>query len=502
MILAFLVLLMLCLAFYKYSTASYDYWEKRSVKFFPPTPLFGNFKDVVTLKMSPAQCNHVIYRSFPEEKYVGLFQLRNPSLLIRSPELIKQILVKDFMYFTDRGIYYDEEREPLTAHLVNLEGEKWKVLRQKLTPVFTSGKLKNMYHLLQECSDQLTFYVEAALENKNAKILEMRDLMARFTTDVIGSVAFGLQFNSFIDSDSEFRRMGRRVFDSSATSVVTKAIRVFFPYIFRLLRLRTFPEEINTFFSSVVKDTIQDREKNNIQRNDFIQQLMLLRKADSDCGIPSSIEMSDSVIAAQAFVFFLAGFETSSTTLSFCLHELAVNPEVQSRALNEINEVKAKHGGSITHDAILDMEYIDWVLLETMRKYPPVAVLSRVCTKPYMIPGTKIILDPGIHVSIPVYSLHHDPQYFPNPDQFLPERFNVKNREKIFSHTYLPFGDGPRMCIGKRFAMLEMKLGLSEFLTRYKVSLTNHEVSNELELDPGSFILAPKKGISLLVESR
>lgn len=120
----------------------------------------------------------------------------------------------------------------------------------------------------------------------------MRDLMARFTTDVIGSVAFGLQFNSFIEDDCEFRKMGRRVLDSSAASVITKAIRIFFPTVFRILRLRTFPNEVNTFFSTVVQDTIENREKKNIQRNDFMQLLMQLRRADSESGIPSNIGTS------------------------------------------------------------------------------------------------------------------------------------------------------------------------------------------------------------------
>lgn len=92
-----------------------------------------------------------------------MFQLSTPTLMVLEPETIKQFLVKDFQYFTDRGFPYDDEREPLTANLVNLEGAKWRLLRQKLTPTFSSGKIKNMMPLLQECSDQLLKYLKVKL---------------------------------------------------------------------------------------------------------------------------------------------------------------------------------------------------------------------------------------------------------------------------------------------------------------------------------------------------
>nr|AFU86482.1 cytochrome P450 CYP6AY3v2 [Laodelphax striatellus] len=495
------LLIIVCLLIYHYCTATFGYWKQRNVPFVSPKPLFGNYYEVVSLKTSPVACHESIYRSFPNDKYVGMFQLRKPALLIRCPEMVKQILVKDFNYFTDRGFHADEDREPLTAHLVNLQGEKWRMLRQKISPVFSSGKLKAMFPLLETCSSQLSHYIESALGEHDSSLLEMRDVMARFTTDVIGSVAFGLQFNSFVEKESDFQMMGRRVLDSSQSSVITKAIRVFFPELFHILRLRTFPEEIQTFFQTVIRDTIENREKNSIQRNDFIQLLMQLKKNDPDEGIEANdLEITESVIAAQAFVFFMAGYETSSTTLSFCLYELARNLDVQEKACIEIKKVLDKHG-KLNHEALMDLEYLEMVLLETMRKYPPVAVLARICTKPYIIPGTKISIDPGTAVAIPVYSFHHDHKYFPDPETFNPEGFNKENQEKIVNYTYLPFGDGPRVCIGLRFAMLGMKLGLSEFLLKYKVS-RNAQSTQNIEFDPGSFITAPRHGLKVLAERR
>lgn len=85
---------------------------------------------------------------------------------------------------------------------------------------------------------------------------------------------------------------------------------------------------------------------------------------------------------------------------------------------------------------------------ETMRKYPPAPVYLRKCTKTYQVPDTNVIIEKGLSVLIPAYGLHRDPEYFPNPEKFDPERFSKENKSKIWDYTYIPFGDGPRICIG------------------------------------------------------
>ncbi len=106
----------------------------------------------------------ILFRKYKGEKYIGMFQLSTPTLMLLEPQMVKQILVKDFQHFTDRGFVYDDRREPLTANLVNLEGAKWRVLRQKLTPTFSSGKIKNMMSLLHDCSERLLLYLKVILK--------------------------------------------------------------------------------------------------------------------------------------------------------------------------------------------------------------------------------------------------------------------------------------------------------------------------------------------------
>lgn len=491
---------------YKYSTSTYKYWKTKSVTFAVPVPLFGNIKDHVTLKMTQGECLKNIYNDFPREKFVGMYQLQTPTLLLRDPETIRLFLVKSFAHFTDRGFSYDGHREPLTKHLVNLEGDTWKILRQKITPTFSSGKIKSMLGLLQGCGVQLIEYMDATIESGKTEF-EIRDLTAKFTTDVIGTCAFGLECNSLKDSQSEFRRMGCAVLNSSASLALAKIVRVFFPKLFKALKLRTFPAEVQQFFMGIVKQTIDFRNTNQVRRNDFIQLLLEIKNQNHNQeNAINSIELTEELIAAQVFVFFLAGFETSSTTLSFCLHEMAVNQDIQSRVYDEINETANAYGLPLSYEAISSMKYLEQCLKETMRKYPPVQALARVCTKQFRVPGTDLDLDVGTAVLIPVYAIHHDPQYYPEPDTFDPDRF-AKDGDGGGGDNgrpagvFLPFGDGPRICIGMRFAMLEMKLALAQFLHSYLVTLSEKSCAR-IEFEPASFLSCPKGGIWLNVKKR
>nr|QRY28443.1 cytochrome P450 CYP6DD1 [Sitobion avenae]QRY28460.1 cytochrome P450 CYP6DD1 [Sitobion avenae]QRY28584.1 cytochrome P450 CYP6DD1 [Sitobion avenae] len=491
---------------YKYSTSTYKYWKTKSVTFAVPVPLFGNIKDHVTLKMTQGECLKNIYNDFPREKFVGMYQLQTPTLLLRDPETIRLFLVKSFAHFTDRGFSYDGHREPLTKHLVNLEGDTWKILRQKITPTYSSGKIKSMLGLLQGCGVQLIEYMDATIESGKTEF-EIRDLTAKFTTDVIGTCAFGLECNSLKDSQSEFRRMGCAVLNSSASLALAKIVRVFFPKLFKALKLRTFPAEVQQFFMGIVKQTIDFRNTNQVRRNDFIQLLLEIKNQNHNQeNAINSIELTEELIAAQVFVFFLAGFETSSTTLSFCLHEMAVNQDIQSRVYDEINETANAYGLPLSYEAISSMKYLEQCLKETMRKYPPVQALARVCTKQFRVPGTDLDLDVGTAVLIPVYAIHHDPQYYPEPDTFDPDRF-AKDGDGGGGDNgrpagvFLPFGDGPRICIGMRFAMLEMKLALAQFLHSYLVTLSEKSCAR-IEFEPASFLSCPKGGIWLNVIKR
>lgn len=183
------------------------------------------------------------------------------------------------------------------------------------------------------------------------------------------------------------------------------------------------------------------------------------------------IEWTDDDLVAQCMIFFLAGFGTVSTTLSFAVHELGVNQDVQQRLYEEIlNVQKQLDGKPLSYDSLQKMKYMDQVISETLRRWPQVPGSDREVTKPYVLEnsnGDRIQLNVGDSVLIPGQGIHMDEQYYPNPTKFDPERFNDENKGNLTTGVYMPFGIGPRACIASRFALMECKVFIFDLLSKY-----------------------------------
>ncbi|RZB40440.1 p450 domain containing protein, partial [Asbolus verrucosus] len=348
--------------------------------------------------------------------------------------------------------------DPLNGHLFNLEDAKWRNMRIKLTPTFTSGKMKMMFQTLADCAVGLKDIMDDSAVNQRP--VDIKEMLGRFTTDIIGSVAFGIECNSLKDPDALFRKYGRKVFEveSNLERLRVLALVVLPRILLKAMKYKFTKTDVEQFFMKAIRDTVEYREKNNIYRKDFMHLLLQLKnrgsvaddgKITDEHGRTEEKALTMNELAAQAFVFFLAGFETSSTTMTFALYELAANPHVQEKLRHEINKVLEKHDGKLTYDGMMEMTYMENVLHETLRKYPPVPILNRRCTQDYTIPNTNVRLERGVDVVIPVLGIHTDPEYYPNPEIFDPDRFSEENKNTRPGFTWLPFGEGPRVCIGK-----------------------------------------------------
>jgi cytochrome P450 family 6 len=497
---------------YIYFKWSFTYWKKRNVPYIEPKFPFGNLLDVFLTRKTFGEIVADIYNKFEGHKYGGTYAFTIPRFFVREPDLIKDILVKNFSSFHDRGVYMNEEIEPLSAHLFSLSGMKWRNLRVKLTPTFTSGKLKMMFQRLVECGQELQTCLEKVGETGDA--IEIKDILARFSTDIISSCAFGIECNCLKNEDAEFRQWGRKIFEPSLKQFVIGFLSVIAPFVLDTLKLSTLDSQVSKYFRNMVQETVEYREKNNVKRNDFLQLLIQLKnkgllddkeKTEDQNKTKKNIETAEGIsmncLAAQACVFFLAGFETSSTTMAFCMYEMAINPDIQEVLRNEIDTVLKKHDGNISYEAIQDMTYLDKVVAETLRKYPPIPMLIRKCSKPYKIPGTDTVLEKGTSVTIPVAALHHDPKYYPEPERFDPERFSEEEKQKRHHYVYLPFGEGPRICIGMRFGLMQTKVGLVSVLSKYQISVSE-KTPIPLVINAKSFIPSPVGGMWLKINSR
>lgn len=183
--------------------------------------------------------------------------------------------------------------------------------------------------------------------------------------------------------------------------------------------------------------------------------------------------------------------------MSFMAHELAINPDIQKQLREEVDEVREQLGNKpVTYEALQNMKYLDMVVSETLRKWPPVIAIDRHCTKSYVMEtseGKKVQLNPGDGLWFPIHSLHHDPQYYPNPGKFDPERFSEENKGNINPNTYLPFGIGPRNCIGSRFALMEAKAIYFHLLSSFIIE-PSPKTQNPIKLKNESFSSVPEKG--------
>nr|XP_014290842.1 cytochrome P450 6a2-like isoform X1 [Halyomorpha halys] len=457
---------------YKYYISIYDLWKKRGIPYYPSKFPFGCSHEILFQSRFQGHVHEEMYKKLAPNPLFGIFVMRVPMLVVRDPELIQMVLTKEFSHFRERMFIKISEKDVLNQHLFNLDGERWRALRVKLTPTFTSGKMKAMFPLFINCAEAF----DSLILSKIGCDVEIKDLVGRLMTDIICSCAFGLDSNTIKDPDHKLRKISADASKMKFMDKVKIAILQAMPKLASKIEARFTPQETEDYIVKLVEDTIEYREKNNIKRNDFLDLLIQLKnkgivgddmKDEIEENKCQPFELTIGLMAAQSFVFLFAGFETSSSVQSFCLYELALNQDIQTKVKKEIDEIIEKHGG-LTYQAVYEMEYLDMVISETMRKYPTLPLLLRYCTKSITTQyGYKI--EAGDTIIIPVWALHYDPEYYPNPEKFDPERFSPQNRESIKPYTYLPFGEGPRMCIGMRFGQLQTKVGLITLLRKCRV---------------------------------
>ncbi|CAH0395694.1 unnamed protein product [Bemisia tabaci] len=470
----------------------YEFWQRRNIPCYPRDRMFmtSHHKGVVYQQM---------YRELSPHPFGGFYSYSSPGFLVRDPNLIQRILIKDFAFFRNRGIIYDEKLDPLSANLFHLDGDAWRNIRLKTVAAFSSGKIKRMFALLESCASNLSTTIDSrASANEH---VEIKELFSKFALDVIGSCAFGLDCGALKDKNSEFYRITRVLFMPSHRFRVLKLLNSIDMRLNRyLVGIKTVAQECQDFFTGVIHSTIDDRVSGAAKRTDFLQHFINLRQeeggdARDKKAQAAGITLSNDEIAANSFVFFAAGFETISLTLTYCLLELSLNPEILDKVRKEMEGVERSHGG-FTYEAIRQLSYTDMVVSETLRKYPVLPVVERLCVKSYTIPDTCTTIPPGMKIIIPTLGLHHDSNYFPNPEVFDPERFSDERRSTIQPGSYLPFGDGPRICIGMRFAQTEIKLALVQIIHHYNFRLVG-DISLPVEVHPGSNMMTPKNKINM-----
>lgn len=449
MVVIFLTFFIVIIVFlYNHFKIDKNYWSRRNVIGPEPTFFFGNIKDFLFKRKTQGEVHKEIYDKYPNEKVVGFFRMKTPALLVRDIEVIKNITVRDFDSFGDRGLEFDENE--LGANLFHATGEKWRILKERFTGLFTPAKLKNMMDLMSDRADRFLDYVnQATIVQKEQEVCVP---FKNFTQSNICACAFGMDIQSFSTHHEIMNTLDKSIF----TYNFYVMLEIMYPGAFKRLGITPYPKTVGELFSKMTEDIIIQRNDKPSERGDFMDLMLELRqekqvtRQKKDINSPGiTVSMTVDMIRAQFFVFFAGGYETSAMTMSFMLYHLAHNPNIQDKAIAEIESELQKNDGKITFEAISNLNYLDQVIDETLRLHPIVEFIRRCASEDCYIPGTDARVEKGQIIFIPINAIHKDKKYFSDPEKFDPERFSVENKASINPGAYFPFGLGLRRCVGK-----------------------------------------------------
>ncbi|KAM9314864.1 cytochrome P450 3A27-like [Pholidichthys leucotaenia] len=412
----------------------------------------------------------------------GMYEFRTPILSVMDPDMLKTILVKEcFTYFTNRrNLHLNGE---LYDAVAMAEDEQWRRIRHILSPSFTSGRLREMFTIMKSHSRKLTDSLQPKAENN--EVVSVKDFFGPYSMDVMASCVCSVDLDTIKNPSNPFYTHAVKMFKIPMALYIFQACFPIFLPLLERLGVSLFSKSSIAFFKMFVEKIRAGRNRSTFQNSCDMLQLMMNSQAENGTSRGKQNNgLTDHELISQVTMFVFAGFETTEITLNFLAYNLARNPEVMERLQTEI-DATFPNKGPVQYEALLEMEYLDCVINESLRLYPPIARADRVAKETVQI--NEITIPKDMVVFVPIYALHHDPELWPEPEEFNPERFNKDNKKSINPYTYLPFGSGPRNCMGMRFALMVVKLALVEVLQRYSFSVCL-ETEYPLKMDPEGMV--------------
>uniref|UniRef100_H3C2D9 unspecific monooxygenase n=1 Tax=Tetraodon nigroviridis TaxID=99883 RepID=H3C2D9_TETNG len=475
-----------------YGYAPYGFFKNLGIHGPKPWPFIGTF---LNYRKGVHHFDQECYKKYG--KVWSLFDGRQPLMCIMDTLMIKTILIKEcYSNFTNRrdlGL-----NGPLRDAVSITEDEQWKRIRSILCPSFTSGRLKEMYTIMLQHPQNLINLLQKKV--KADDVIDVKDVFGPYSMDVVTSTAFSVDIDSINHPSDPFVANIKKMVKFNFMNPLLILV-VLFPFtqtIFDKMDVSLFPGHVLDFFYNFLRQIKSDRSKEKKKSRVDFMQLMVNAHMTEDNEKDSSLKgLTDKEILAQAMIFIFAGYETTSSSLGFLAYSLATNPDIQKKLQEEIDKT---FPGKVrpNYDDLMQLEYLDMVVNESMRLYPIANRLERMAKTSVEINGVTI--PKGTVVAIPVYALHRDPALWPEPEAFKPERFSKENSANIDPYTYLPFGAGPRNCIGMRFALVVMKLAIAEILQHYSF-VPCKETEIPMVLGSEGFV-TPKTPIKLKLKPR
>jgi len=518
-------ILVLFLILYRYVTKNFGKWEALGIPYAKGTFPFGSYNFLAGDSIDTQ--NAGLSKQFQNERYFGTFLFGKPSLNINDPDLLRLIQVKDFDHFVDRNSASDNKKffsggelDQIWQYMMtSISGDEWKDVRTTFSPIFTSGKMKGMLKYILHISGGLVDELE--MKAKDGEEFELKDVFGKFSLDALASAAFGVDGESFTNKDSLFVKYAARIFEQTKLDMVIFSLRMIpgVPEIFNLLKINTNKPKETKFFRDVIMKTIKMRRETKERKNDLVDLMLDAIKEEKQVeGTEEELDqyekdmklnhkrrgkqIDELVIVSTALILLVAGYDTTGSTLSYLAYELSKNPEIQEKLQEEIDQAFEEAGGKFPdYNVIQSLPYLDMVIFESLRFHSPIGVNLRTVEKDYNLADTGLLLKKGESVTFNAHHLHFLPEHWSHPDQFYPEHFSKEEKANRHPYVFQSFGQGPRACIGMRFALLEAKVGVMAMMKRFSFKPGTKTIE-PLVMDSELQICYPKGGLWVNIEER
>ncbi|XP_011307498.1 cytochrome P450 4C1 [Fopius arisanus] len=461
-------------------------------------PIIGLSWDIIKVKREDRlrwfhsmanQYKNGIYRT-----WIGF----DPTIHINTPENAEIIFRSTT--FIEKSVFYDSMVPWLGQGLVTSSGDKWFRDRKLITPAFHFGILDDFAEVMVEKVAILNERLKEQVELHGNKSFDVFDIIGKCSLDIICETAMGVNVDAQSKNENEYSR----AVEELSMQAVNRMVR---PWLkFDWIYYRT---EMGKKFRAAIEIT-QTRcthviEQKKIERQQKVKTdcqdvdegigkakrrafLDLLLESSANAVKPWTIEE----IREQVDTFMFAGHDTTGALISWALFCLGNDEKVQNSIHQELHEVFGNSSEPVTTKQIPQLKYLDRVIKEVLRMFPSVAVVSRRISEDFQM--GRHIIPSGCTVMMQIYQLHRDPRHWPNPSHFDPDRFLPENSKGRHPFSYVPFSGGIRNCIGQRFAIMEIKIVLTEILRKWRVkSRDNHENIKKYN----ALILRPHEGIFL-----
>nr|AKH03529.1 cytochrome P450 3081A1 [Paracyclopina nana] len=523
-----LLLIGASLLYYLHIKNKMRYFEKIGLPHEPGTFPFGSDISWKMLagKFSIVSLAEEVYRRFPKVKVAGYYStFGDPVVVVNDYDIAKRILIKDFDHFVDRRpmVTNPKSNKYVVKMLTMMRGDQWKATRHAVSPFFTSGRLRAILPSVDQVNDELMDYLSNLADLQS---VEIKDILLYSMVEVLSMVGCGVKPNIMKNPGEnvlfqEFKKATGAA--QNGTAMLKFVLLIFFPKLFYNLNIPLQDPKTMAFFADIIRKSMKERKE---KKNDLIDCMLDVAKnmeqsmeeadeeaEETDLDKSAKIhtvgkmvaqfsdEELETLIISQGLLFFQAGSDTTSSSLSMILYFLSFHQDVQEKLHREIRDAIDDNSGDehLSYATLNSLKYMEAVVKECLRHWG-ISFIERSCNKDYYIPEVNLTIRPGTLVQVPGGSIMMESRFFPDPEKFDPD-LHFGSDVSMNPTTFFSFGQGPRSCIGVRFAWILMRATLARLLSTYKF-LPGPNMKPTFEIDPKSTSGGIIGGIRVRMEKR